>query len=145
MELDIHKLSGDTARMILKSLLAQEHINTELMLSAMKHDPSNELCRLTDSIHTMFCQEHAKQSCICSYYDEESDNASKTECWSQEHHARWLDKTFSLMEEFELASEADFTKLYGKVREAQEYLAKVKSSTPNVYKMLCRLNGWKED
>ena len=144
MDLDVSKLSGDTARMILKSLLVQECIDVELMLKAMKHDPSNELCRLTDSIHTMFCREHAKQDSTCCYYDEENSE-STNECWQQDCHSLWLDKTFKLMEEFELASESDFTRLYGKVREAQEYLAKLKSTTPHAYSMLCRLNDWRED
>ena len=139
--LDLEKLSGNTARAILRSLLTQECINFDLIHAAMRQNPSNELKRLTDSIHTMFCRDHGHISCLCMYYEEEEVDTT----WSEEGHTKWLDKTFSIMEEFELASEADFTKLYGKVREAQEYLAKLKSTTPHAYRMLCSLNDWKED
>ena len=139
--LDVEKLSGNTARAILRSLLTQECINLDLIHAAMRQNPSNELKRLTDNIHLMFCQEHNKNPCLCKYYEEEEVDTT----WSEEGHTKWLDKTFSIMEECDLGSEADFTKLYGKVREAQEYLAKLKSATPHAYKMLCRFNDWKED
>lgn len=138
--LDLDKLSGETAKQILKNLYSQDVICSADVREAICNEPTAEVKRLTDIIHGVLCAKQHDDT-NCPYYDEEAN----LYCWKQPQHKDWLEKTIVLMDELKISSEGEFTKVYGEAKRVQEILLQFKTNQPFAYKLLSKMNGWSND
>jgi hypothetical protein len=133
--LDLDKLSGDTAKQIIKSLLSKEIICPTDIRDSMCAEPTAEMKRVTDFTQMLFNKnpEHAS-----IYYAEESNPS----CWQQPLHKEWLERTIVLMEELQVSGEDELLKVYGEAKRIQEIINNLRTTQRKAFKLLSKMNGW---
>lgn len=143
MILDLEKLSGTTAKHIITAMLEKCIVSEEAIRDCLRKDPPVDLKHLVDHVHQIFCIQHGAKESSCYYYDEEGLVIDQV--WSSNEHQKWLEYTLKLMEECKLGNQGDFLKLYAQAKEQQEKLTKFKNESPEAWKLLSRMNDWKEE
>jgi len=141
--ISIDKLSGDAARLILKSLVESGQVDEECVTNSIKLEPSADFKRLTDTLHTLFCRRPHRlvgEDNYCTYLEEDQVQ----DCWSLPAHQLCLNLTIKFMEEYKIANEIEFTMLYGKAKHTQEILNKLRVDEPRAYDLLKKMNGWED-
>jgi hypothetical protein len=116
---------------ILSELVRLGKITNEDILTARKRNPTNEMKRIVDLIHGVFCvAEHAPHG--CGYYFEENEPKP----WELTEHQVWIELTMSLMLELNIRSEMEMLDCYRAARKTKE---EISSLTPQAQDLLQRL------
>jgi predicted RNA-binding protein YlxR (DUF448 family) len=122
---------GKMTEEILRELIRLGKITEEDILVARKRNPTNEMKRIVDLIHGVFCvAEHAPHG--CGYYVEENEPSA----WQLTEHQVWIELTMSLMQELSIGSEREMLDCYRAARKTKE---EIESLTPQAQDLLQRL------
>jgi hypothetical protein len=103
----IDSLSEDSVKAILHQLLEEERVTEQDLLTYLQLNPTNEMKRITDFVHLMFCVQNHEHQCM---YDVEG---SEPACWSMQTHQLWLRIATTLLRELGIMSEKDFRIIHG--------------------------------
>ena len=103
----IDTLSEANSKAILQQLLKEEKVSEDDLLTYLHMNPSNEMKRMVDFMHLMFCVGDHQLDCE---YDVEGQ---KENPWQWSNHQLWLAKTTAMMRELGVASEHEFRTVYG--------------------------------
>lgn len=97
----------------LAAILEALNPDTQKVLEALHTNPTDEMKRITDAIHGLFCNApHTEESDeYCPYFEE--DQIANT--WSQPAHQAWLQQSLSLLEKFHISGEKELSRLINKV------------------------------
>lgn len=103
-QMDINKLSKDQMEVILSKLFQQKTIDKEFIAGTLVANPTNEMKRCTDAMHSLLCktEHHESKDKTCQYYEEEGLN----DCWIKAGHTHWLKNTIDFMKKNEIDDES---------------------------------------
>ncbi len=109
METIINRMSKDVLACVLNNLDITNRIP-----AALAKNPCNEIKRMTDLIHSVFCD--LDHECgECAYYHEDQFDTG----WSQPHHTLWLSATTNAMFSCDIANEKE---LLDAINESGQFL-----------------------
>jgi len=131
----IEKMSQETLRNIIEDLIARDAINLFELEASLANNPSNEIKRDVDLLHTLMCAlDH--QSKACQYYVEEQ----AADCWTLPCHRHWMLMTTSHRVKYQID---DMKRLAKACRDTEMVLANLPSGYAELTRMIIARNLYK--
>ncbi len=89
--MELKNMSKESLEQILTSLLSGGHITVESIEAALQFNPTNEVKREVDMLHTFLCEADHQEE--CTYYNEECA-VDEVPIWQKPAHQHWVEKTY---------------------------------------------------
>ena len=118
MELDIKTMTRDQLAAIVEGLQSEYSLTTEQVLLALAKNPTAEMKRIVDLVHTFLCtnphNSDDPKATLCHYYEEEL----LEDTWHLPAHEHWFLCTTTLMKESNILTEKGLLSALQKASEA---------------------------
>lgn len=137
--MNLEKLSHSSAIAILESLLSTGQIVEGDLATALINNPSTEMKRVTDLVHSSMCHDvHSEKPNDCHYYLEESQGNT----WGLPTHQEWLTNTTTLMSDLKIFSEGELLFAFSHIQPFLQMVARMEHEEPEALALALRVLGW---
>lgn len=120
-------LSPETCQQVLSKLFADGVIGPKEVETAILTSPTNEMKRIVDTVHSLFCSENHEN--ICGYHKEEI----LEDAWTMPFHKEWFREALKLMDVIGVSTEAAFNLAYKNALVLLNNSNKLRENDPSGY------------